>query len=63
MSNTVDIARSYHGPGRLKIGGRNAFQHPSNIRRVMRGALQVFRERNLWPAAMDETQRRLLALP
>ena len=36
--NAVDMALSYQGPARLKIGGRNPFQHTPNVRLVMRGS-------------------------
>jgi len=36
--NAVDMAMSYQGPARLKIGGRNPFLHAPNIRLIMRGA-------------------------
>jgi TRAP transporter TAXI family solute receptor len=36
--NAVDMALSYQGPGRLKIGGRNPFLHTPNVRLVMRGS-------------------------
>ncbi len=38
VNNAVDMALSYQGPGRLKIGGRNPFAHTPNARLVMRGA-------------------------
>ena len=33
------MALSYQGAERLKIGGRNPFQHTPNVRLVMRGAI------------------------
>jgi TRAP transporter TAXI family solute receptor len=39
INNAVDMALSYQGPERLKIGGRNPFQHTPNVRLVMRGSL------------------------
>jgi len=39
INNAVDMALSYQGPERLKIGGRNPFQHTPNVRLVMRGAV------------------------
>jgi hypothetical protein len=39
INNAVDMALSYQGPARLKIGGRNPFQHTPNARLVMRGAI------------------------
>lgn len=36
--NAVEMALSYQGPARLKVGGRNPFPHTPNIRLVMRGA-------------------------
>src|SRR5574341_450302 len=39
INNAVDLALSYQGPERLKIGGRNPFQHTPNARLVMRGAI------------------------
>ena len=33
------MALSYQGPVRLKIGGRNPFQHTPNVRLVMRGSI------------------------
>jgi len=39
VNNAVDMALSYQGPERLKIGGRNPFQHTPNVRLVMRGAI------------------------
>jgi TRAP transporter TAXI family solute receptor len=38
VNNAVDMALSYQGPERLKIGGRNPFAHTPNVRLVMRGA-------------------------
>jgi TRAP transporter TAXI family solute receptor len=38
INNAVDMALSYQGPERLKIGGRNPFQHTPNVRLVMRGS-------------------------
>jgi uncharacterized protein len=38
INNAVDMALSYQGPERLKIGGRNPFAHTPNARLVMRGA-------------------------
>jgi TRAP transporter TAXI family solute receptor len=38
INNAVDMALSYQGPERLKIGGRNPFAHTPNVRLVMRGA-------------------------
>lgn len=38
VNNAVDMALSYQGPERLKIGGRNPFAHTPNARLVMRGA-------------------------
>src|SRR5687767_6017021 len=38
VNNAVDMALSYQGPERLKIGGRNPFQHTPNVRLIMRGA-------------------------
>ncbi|MBI2370265.1 MAG: TAXI family TRAP transporter solute-binding subunit, partial [Deltaproteobacteria bacterium] len=38
INNAVDMALSYQGPARLKIGGRNPFAHTPNVRLVMRGA-------------------------
>jgi TRAP-type uncharacterized transport system substrate-binding protein len=37
INNAVDMALAYQGPERLKIGGRNPFQHTPNARLVMRG--------------------------
>ncbi len=39
INNAVDMALSYQGPERLKIGGRNPFQHTPNVRLVMRGSV------------------------
>jgi len=39
INNAVDLALSYQGSERLKIGGRNPFQHTPNVRLVMRGAI------------------------
>jgi uncharacterized protein len=39
VNNAVDMALSYQGPERLKIGGRNPFQHTPNVRLIMRGSL------------------------
>jgi len=39
INNAVDMALSYQGPVRLKIGGRNPFQHTPNVRLVMRGSI------------------------
>jgi hypothetical protein len=39
INNAVDMALSHQGPERLKIGGRNPFQHTPNVRLVMRGAI------------------------
>jgi hypothetical protein len=36
--NGVDMGMAYAGPKKLKVGGKNDFQHSSNIRLVMRGA-------------------------
>jgi len=36
--NAVDMALSYQGPERLKVGGRNPFPHTPNVRLVMRGS-------------------------
>ena len=38
INNAVDMALSYQGPERLKIGGRNPFVHIPNARLVMRGS-------------------------
>jgi uncharacterized protein len=38
INNAVDMALSYQGPERLKIGGRNPFAHTPNVRLVMRGS-------------------------
>ncbi len=39
INNAVDMALAYQGPERLKIGGRNPFQHTPNARLVMRGSV------------------------
>ena len=39
INNAVDMALSYQGPERLKVGGRNPFQHTPNVRLVMRGSV------------------------
>jgi len=39
VNNAVDMALSYQGPERLKIGGRNPFAHTPNVRLVMRGSV------------------------
>jgi TRAP-type uncharacterized transport system substrate-binding protein len=39
INNAVDMALSYQGPERLRIGGRNPLQHTPNVRLVMRGSL------------------------
>ena len=39
INNAVDMGLSYQGAERLKIGGRNPFQHTPNVRLVMRGAI------------------------
>lgn len=39
INNAVDMALSFQGPERLKIGGRNPFLHTPNVRLVMRGAI------------------------
>ena len=39
INNAVDMALAYQGPERLKIGGRNPFQHTPNTRLVMRGSV------------------------
>jgi TRAP transporter TAXI family solute receptor len=39
VNNAVDLALSYQGPERLKIGGRNPFQHTPNVRLIMRGSV------------------------
>lgn len=36
--NAVDMGMAYAGPQKLKVGGRNEFQHAPNLRLVMRGA-------------------------
>jgi uncharacterized protein len=38
INNAVDLALSYQGPARLKIGGRNPSPETPNVRLVMRGA-------------------------
>ena len=38
VNNAVDLALSYQGPARLKIGGRNPSPYTPNIRLVMRGS-------------------------
>ncbi len=38
LMNAVDIAMSYQGPARLKIGGQNPYPHVPNARLIMRGA-------------------------
>jgi hypothetical protein len=38
INNAVDMALSYQGPERLKIGGRNPFVQVPNLRLVMRGS-------------------------
>lgn len=38
LVNAVDMGMAYAGPQRLKIGGKNEFQHSPNLRLVMRGA-------------------------
>jgi uncharacterized protein len=38
VNNAVDMALSFQGPERLKIGGRNPFVHIPNVRLVMRGS-------------------------
>lgn len=39
INNAVDMGLSYRGPERLKIGGRNPFQHTPNVRLLMRGSI------------------------
>lgn len=39
VNNAVDMALSYQGPERLKIGGRNPFLHAPNVRVLMRGSV------------------------
>src|SRR5262245_60310376 len=39
INNAVDMALAYQGPERLKIGGRNPFEHTPNARLVMRGSI------------------------
>ncbi len=41
INNAVDMALSYQGPERLKIGGRNPFLHTPNVRLVMRGSVLI----------------------
>ena len=36
--NAVDMGMAYIGPQKLKVGGKNDFQHSPNLRLVMRGA-------------------------
>jgi TRAP transporter TAXI family solute receptor len=36
--NAVDMGMAYLGPQKLKVGGKNDFQHSPNLRLVMRGA-------------------------
>ena len=36
--NAVDVGMAYLGPQKLKVGGKNDFQHSPNLRLVMRGA-------------------------
>jgi TRAP transporter TAXI family solute receptor len=36
--NAVDMGMAYLGPQKLKVGGKNDFQHAPNLRLVMRGA-------------------------
>lgn len=36
--NAVDMGMAYLGPQKLKVGGKNDFQHGPNLRLVMRGA-------------------------
>ncbi|HWP60210.1 MAG TPA: TAXI family TRAP transporter solute-binding subunit [Candidatus Acidoferrales bacterium] len=36
--NAVDMGMAYLGPHKLKVGGKNDFQHSPNVRLVMRGA-------------------------
>jgi TRAP transporter TAXI family solute receptor len=38
LVNGVDMGMAYLGPQKLKVGGKNEFQHSPNIRLVMRGA-------------------------
>jgi uncharacterized protein len=38
LVNAVDMGMAYLGPQKLKVGGKNEFQHSPNIRLVMRGA-------------------------
>jgi len=39
INNAVDMGLAYQGPERLKVGGRNPFQHTPNARLVMRGSI------------------------
>jgi TRAP transporter TAXI family solute receptor len=39
INNAVDMALAYQGPERLKIGGRNPFEHTPNARLIMRGSV------------------------
>jgi uncharacterized protein len=38
LVNAVDMGMAYLGPQKLKVGGKNEFQHAPNIRLVTRGA-------------------------
>jgi TRAP transporter TAXI family solute receptor len=38
LVNGVDMGMAYVGPQKLKVGGKNEFQHSPNIRLVMRGS-------------------------
>jgi TRAP transporter TAXI family solute receptor len=38
LVNGVDMGMAYLGPQKLKVGGKNEFEHSPNIRLVMRGA-------------------------
>jgi uncharacterized protein len=38
LVNAVDMGMAYLGPQKLKVGGKNEFQHSPNIRLVTRGA-------------------------
>ncbi|HEY2918790.1 MAG TPA: TAXI family TRAP transporter solute-binding subunit [Candidatus Binatia bacterium] len=38
LVNAVDMGLAYLGPQKLKVGGKNEFQHSANIRLVTRGA-------------------------
>jgi TRAP transporter TAXI family solute receptor len=38
LVNGVDMGMAYLGPQKLKVGGKNEFQHSPNIRLVMRGS-------------------------